>query len=232
MKSRTRLLSSRFLVSLITLPLLVACTSVTGPGDEEAPGCGIPGVLRAQVAFVDIAVVDTDAGRLRSGQTVVIEGDRIAAVGAAAEVTIPEEATVIDGCERVLTPGLADMHVHLRREDLPAYLASGVTTVRNLWGFPDLQRMQAEVAAGTLAAPTIYGMSPGLDGTPPKWPLTQLIMDPAEAAALVRVQADAGWTHLKLYQDLRPDVFEAIVDAARAQNLSYGGHVPHRVGLE
>ena len=218
---------------MVALMLLVACTSVTsGPEDEDRLGCEIPEALSARVAFVDIAVVDTDAGRLETGQTVIVEDRRIVAVGSAAEVDLPADATVIEGCGRVLTPGLADMHVHLRREDLPAYLASGVTTVRNLWGFPDLQRMQAEMELGSLVGPTIYGMSPGLDGTPPKWPLTQLIMDPTEADALVRTQAEAGWTSLKLYQDLRPDVFEAIIKAAQAQGLPYGGHVPSRVGLE
>ena len=124
------------------------------------------------------------------------------------------------------------MHVHLDRNDLGAYLNSGVTTVRNLWGFPDLQAMQAEVRAGTLTSPFIYAISPGLDGTPVKWPVTQLVMDPAEAEATVQRQLDAGWTALKLYQDLRPEPFDAIVEAAQERGLTYGGHVPTRVGLE
>lgn len=228
----TRPPSSRFLVVLAALVLLMGCTRMVVEPEDEAFDCELPEHLGPRVAFVGIAVVDTESGRLRAGQTVVLEEGRIAAVGPADEVDVPASATVIDGCERVLAPGLADMHVHLRRDDLPAYLASGVTTVRNLWGFPDLQRMQAEIQSGALAGPTVYGMSPGLDGTPPKWPLTQLIMDPTDADSLVRAQAVAGWEHLKLYQDLRPDVFEAIIEAAQAQGLSYGGHVPHRVGLE
>ena len=31
-------------------------------------------------------------------------------------------------------PGLIDAHVHMRSVDVPAYLASGILTVRNMWG--------------------------------------------------------------------------------------------------
>lgn len=32
-------------------------------------------------------------------------------------------------------PGLVDMHVHVNTADAPDYLAHGITTVRNMWGF-------------------------------------------------------------------------------------------------
>lgn len=195
----------------------------------EASSCDVPEMLPSWVAFQDIDVLDTDSGRLVSAQTVVIRDGSIVSVS---QGTAPDGIPVIEGCGRVLAPGLADMHVHLDRDDLEAYLQSGVTSVRNLWGFPDLQAMQVEIASGALRGPTIYAISPGLDGTPPKWPLTQLIMDPADADDLVRTQAEAGWTALKLYQDLRPDVFDAVIEAANEQGLRYGGHVPHRVGLD
>ncbi|MEO0557912.1 MAG: amidohydrolase family protein, partial [Bacteroidota bacterium] len=180
-------------------------------------------------AFRNITVVDTDRGRLVDGQTVVVRDGRLDRVTSEPP---PDELAVIDGCDRFLVPGLADMHVHLRREDLTAYLRSGVTTVRNLWGFPGLQSAQAEIDAGALRGPTVYGISPGLDGTPVKWPVTQLVMDPAEAEATVQRQLDAGWTALKLYDDLRSEPFDAIIEAAQAKGVTYGGHVPRRVGID
>ena len=106
-----------------------------------------------------------------------------------------------------------------------------MTTVRNLWGFPDLLAMKAEIEAGTLVGPTIHVISSGLDGTPEKWPLTQLVMAPEEASPVIDGQVAQGYATLKLYSDLRSEPFDAIVEDARARGLDYGGHVPHRVGL-
>jgi imidazolonepropionase-like amidohydrolase len=164
-------------------------------------------------------------------QAVLIAGERIAWVGPAEALEPPPGAVVIEGRGRTLMPGLVDMHVHLDRDDLPAYLAHGVTTVRNMWGFPDVWAMRREIEEGSLSGPAIYTVSPGLDGTPPKWPLTQIVMDPARADSVVGAQWEAGYRTLKLYQDLRPEAYDSIVSAARRRGMDFVGHVPHRVGL-
>jgi len=56
-------------------------------------------------------------------------------------------------------------------------------------------------------------------------------LDPALADSMVQVQIDAGYTTLKLYQDLSLDVYDAVVASALAHGITYVGHVPHRVGL-
>ncbi len=185
----------------------------------------------ADLAFVDVNVVPMNTRRVLRRQTVLIDGDRIAAVGPVDRVKVPAGATIIHGDGRYLMPGLADMHVHLDRDDLRVYVDHGITTVRNMWGFPDVQAMQREIAAGELLGPTIHSISPGLDGTPPKWPLTQLVLEPSQADSVVGVQYDNGWRTLKLYQDLHRDVYDAIIAAARAYGMDYVGHVPTRVGL-
>ncbi|HUP20475.1 MAG TPA: amidohydrolase family protein [Gemmatimonadota bacterium] len=129
-------------------------------------------------------------------------------------------------------PGLVDMHVHLDRADLDSYLAHGVTTVRNLWGFPDIGEMAREIGSGETNGPSIFTVSPGLDGTPPKWPLTQLVMDPAIADSVVEAQWRAGYRTLKVYQDLRPEAYDSIAAAAGRRGMDFVGHVPHRVGLD
>lgn len=185
----------------------------------------------AFIAFVGVDVVPMDSEILLVDQTVIVRNRRIEAVGLRADVAVPEGAERIDGFGRVLMPGLVDMHVHLQEEDLPAYLANGITSVRNMWGHDDIRDMRERVAAGTLAGPTIYTTSPGIDGTPPKWPYTQIVESPAEADATVSRLVAEGWTMLKVYQDLRADVYDAVVAAARARGVPFMGHVPHRVGL-
>jgi imidazolonepropionase-like amidohydrolase len=201
----------------VVLPLLVAT--------PLAPPAASP------ITIVDVRILPMDGSDPRDHQAVLIEGGRIAWVGPADELEAPSGALVIDGRGRTLMPGLVDMHVHLDRDDLPAYLAHGVTTVRNMWGFPDVWAMRREIEAGSLRGPAIYTVSPGLDGTPPKWPLTQIVMDPATADSVVGAQWEAGYRTLKVYQDLRPEAYDSIVSAARRRGMDFVGHVPHRVGL-
>ena len=70
---------------------------------------------------------------------IVIEGGRIKQVGAKNDVKFPENAVVIDASGKFVTPGLADMHNHLRDGtssrrpqalgNARRLLAFGVTTV-------------------------------------------------------------------------------------------------------
>ncbi len=213
--------------------LLAAITLLAAlrPFDAQTEQHSSPQFATADLAFVDVNVVPMDTRRVLRHQTVLIEGDRITALGPADGIEVPAGATIVEGNGRYLMPGLADMHVHLDREDLRAYVDHGITTVRNMWGFPDVQAMQREIAAGELLGPTIHSISPGLDGTPPKWPLTQLVLEPSHADSVVGVQYDSGWRTLKLYQDLHRDVYDAIIAAARTRGMDYVGHVPTRVGL-
>lgn len=211
---------------------LTAIVFLSAVGAYETPADNGPSPrFAADLAFVDVNVIPMDRRRVLRRHTVLVDGDRIAAVGPTDEIEVPAETTIVQGNGRYLMPALADMHVHLDREDLRAYVDHGITTVRNMWGFPDVQAMQREIAAGELLGPTIHSISPGLDGTPPKWPLTQLVLEPSQADSVVNVQYDNGWRTLKLYQDLHRDVYDAIIDAAQARGMDYVGHVPTRVGL-
>jgi imidazolonepropionase-like amidohydrolase len=192
----------------------------------------VPPTTVAPIAIVDVRVLPMDGSGARDHQSVLIEGDRIAWVGPAAALAAPPGTIVVHGDGRTLMPGLVDMHVHLNREDLTTYLAFGITTVRNMWGFPNVWAMMREIEAGETVGPTIFTVSSGLDGTPPKWPLTQLVMDATAADGVVEAQWQAGYRTLKVYQDLRPQAYDSIVAAARRRGMDFVGHVPHRVGLK
>jgi imidazolonepropionase-like amidohydrolase len=172
-----------------------------------------------------------DSEILLIDQTVVIKDRRIVSVGLRSDIPVPLDAVQIDGSGLVLMPGLADMHVHLHEEDLPTYVANGITTVRNMWGHDAVADMAERISTGRLLGPTIYSTSPGIDGPPAKWPFTQIAETPTEATETVARLSSEGWTMLKVYQDLRPDVYSAVVEAARQHRIPFMGHVPHRVGL-
>ena len=88
----------------VILATLAACT--TTPATR-------PGV--AQLAIVGVTVVNPErdgADAAMADATVVISGDRIAAVGPRASTAVPAGATRIDGTGKWLIPGLIDGHVH------------------------------------------------------------------------------------------------------------------------
>ena len=91
------------------------------------------------VAITSVRILDVVAGRIVPDQTAVVVDGLIVSVGAAGETQIPEGARRIEGNDRVLAPGLADMHAHLgfnydmglpiSEHELAVYLAHGVTSI-------------------------------------------------------------------------------------------------------
>ena len=173
-----------------------------------------------------------DSERILRDHTVVVVGDRIAAVGPDAATSWPAGATVVDALDAYVTPGLIDMHVHIRRRELRAYVDAGITSVRNMWGYEALPAVMSDIEERRVVGPTIYSASQGLDGTPADWPETQIIDDPAAADAIVAAQVAAGWRFLKVYNSLSAASYDAIVAAARARGIRYLGHVTNAISVE
>ena len=183
-------------------------------------------------AFTDIAVLPMDRPGLLEHQTVIATDGKVTAMGPANATPVPKGARVIDGRGRTLMPGLIDAHVHMRSGDVPAYLASGILTVRNMWGHEGIKRLQREISSGQLAGPTIYSLSPGLDASPGTWPFTQFVDDASEADRVVAAQEAAGWTTIKVYQRLSAASFDSIVASVRRRHLRFAGHVPTAVTIQ
>ncbi|HWI63168.1 MAG TPA: amidohydrolase family protein [Symbiobacteriaceae bacterium] len=188
------------------------------------------------VAFVHVNVIPMDEERVLPDQTVVVRDGLVERVEASQPP--PADAEVIDGNGWYLMPGLTDMHVHIEGADeLPLYLANGVTTVRNMWGSTGLKRLlgapdhlKLRDAARPLS-PAIYTAGPIMEGAPPTSPLMPVFRSPARAAAAVERQAAAGYDFIKVYDNLSPAVYAAVLVAARRVKLPVVGHVPKQVPL-
>jgi imidazolonepropionase-like amidohydrolase len=214
--------------------VLAACGASVGPSAAPNPASthpspipppAVPPLDRATTAFVGVQVVAMTGAAAVPDATVVVSDGRIAVVGARSTVPVPPAAAVVDGAGLWLMPGLVDAHVHVNTADLPEYVAHGVTSVRNMWGYDTLPAIARRVAAGEVLGPAIYSGSPGIDGTPPQWPQTQILEDPAGADALVQQQVRAGWLFVKVYQRLQPAVYDAVLAAARRHQIRAVGHV-------
>ncbi len=77
----------------------------------------------ATTAIVNANVVNIDDGSATEDAVVLVEDERIAAIGSASEVSVPEGAEVIDAQGNWLIPGMMNMHVHFGLK-LPGKMAA------------------------------------------------------------------------------------------------------------
>lgn len=164
----------------------------------------------------------------QNAQAVLIIGDRITEIGAVGEVEAPQGVRVIDGQGKTLMPGLIDAHIHLSDEtELAAYLAHGVTGVRNMSGYPFHLRLIDKKAKGQLLAPDFMTTGPTLNSPGPNEHIIQtMVVTADEARRAVRDQHRAGFRHVKVYSNLTPETFAAILDEAALLRMTVSGHSP------
>lgn len=206
-----------------------------------ALGCGTGHVRTAEpvapaqpgLAIVDVSVVPMDANHVLEHQTVVIRGDRIAALGPATSTPVPDGTTRIDGHGKWLMPGLVDMHVHMDdADDGTLYVANGVTTIRNMWGTAQTLIARADYAEERALGPTVYTTGPILDGNPVVWPGSVAIENAEQADKEIAAEKAAGYDFVKVYERLGTDGYLGILAAAKRHGLRVFGHVPSAVGLD
>ena len=130
-------------------------------------------------------LLDVKTGNMLTGQSIIIEGDKIVSVGPAAETKMPAGATMIDLPNATVLPGLIDAHTHLTadpanlgyeglgisypREALigarnaRVTLQAGFTTVRNVGagGYSDVALRDA-INAGDVPGPRMLVSGPAM----------------------------------------------------------------------
>lgn len=182
-------------------------------------------------AFVHVNVVPMDSERVLKDQTVIVEYGIVKTIGTL--VPIPQNARMIDGGGKLfLSPGLADMHTHSQsREDLAIYLANGVTTVLNMGGASSqfLTHIRSTANEGRIPAPHVY-IAFRVDGTPQYGEF--IVTTAEEARALVHFAKTNGYDFIKVYNNLSPECFYALVDEGKREHMAVVGHGITLVGLK
>tara|TARA_Y100000588_G_scaffold356854_1_gene413546 strand:+ start:1030 stop:2328 length:1299 start_codon:yes stop_codon:yes gene_type:complete len=174
------------------------------------------------------------ADRIYDGDTVlhdhavIVEGDSI--TGLVKLNAVPSDLPLIrhPGC--TIIPGLIDTHMHFMRWQGPAFLAYGVTTVRDTGNDLDWI-LQCREAWPKETWPRILCMGPLLDGDPPGHPLVaRTITDVDAAAVAVRETASSGVDAIKLYASIAAEWIAPMVEASHAAGLKVSMHcLPHGV---
>jgi hypothetical protein len=181
----------------------------------------------AGLAFTHARVLDVERGRSIADQTVVVAGDRIAAVGSTKTTPVPAGAETLDVAGEALLPGLWDMHAHLGPPDGVLNIASGVTTVRDVGNDPDrLDDYKKRFDDGTAIGPHVLRAG-FIEGRNEKAAASKITAEtPAEAKAGVLFFARRGYEMIKIYNSVRPELVPVITREAHAHGMTVTGHIP------
>lgn len=182
-------------------------------------------------ALVGGDVVDGVSDRTLGDMTVLVEDGRIREIGPRADIAIPDGAEVIDVAGKTLMPGLWDMHAHSNQVQwAPAYLAGGVTTIRDLGNELEFATaFRDAIASGDAMGPDILlsGMTDG-EGITGNGVVRATTAE--EAREVVALYAENGYRQVKIYTAIQPDVLRVLTEEAHARGMSVTGHVPRAVG--
>lgn len=178
-------------------------------------------------ALVGGNVVDVVSNNIKEDMTLLIEDGKIVAIGKNDAVEVPKGAKIIDVAGKTLIPGLWDMHAHSNQVQwAPAYLAGGVTTIRDngnelefATAFRDAIATEGSVGPDILLA----GMT---DGPGPKGNGIIRARSVEEAKEVVALYHKNGYEQIKIYTSIEPEILKVLSEEAHKVGMTVTGHVP------
>lgn len=189
------------------------------------------------IALENVTIIDGTGSPSKPGQTILIEDRRIAAVGPAGEVAIPEGTERIDFTDHTVIPGLIGLHDHtfyttsLREIQLNftapmLYLASGVTTIRTTGSIAPYAELSLKrtIDRGAAVGPKIFATGPYMTGGTAL--SNEAKLNSAEdARRVVKYWAEEGVSWFKAYTLISKEELGAAIDEAHKHGLKVTGHL-------
>ena len=209
-------------------------------------------IIAQKKALVGGTLIDGFGGKPLYNSVILIDNDKITAVGHQGNLTVPKGYDIISTEGMSVMPGLWDMHVHLMINGHSDYthwdtayidrfesvimpssahqlLMAGVTSARDLGAPLDASiNVRNRINKGEIPGPTMYMSGPFLQHKPYpgteafRWGINGVI----DARAKVDKLANAGVDCIKLidHDEMTFDEVKAIVDQAHKRNLKVVGH--------
>ena len=223
--------------------LLVACHQSSRAPEPQ----------RADLAVRAARVLDPGSGTITRDVTLLVRGDRIAAIVPTATYDTGRAERFIDVGDATLLPGLIDAHVHLTIGGAPAanalaILRAGFTTVADLGArSPRVIRLRDSIASGAIPGPRVLaaGLWIGVQGGVCEFGGIGVRGAADAFAARVRENVAAGANLIKACVtgwpndahswpdsvELSPAILTALTGAAHAANRRVVAHALSRAGV-
>lgn len=203
-------------------------------------------------ALVGGTLVDGFGSKPLRNSVILIEGERIKAIGQVGSLEIPRGSEVISTEGMTVLPGLWDMHIHLMINGHSDYthwdktypavfesvimpasakqlLLAGVTSARDLGGPLEASiSVRDKINAGRIPGPTLYVSGPFIQHEP--YPGTEQfrwgVKGAEDARAKVKKIAEAGVNCVKLidHDQMTMEELMAVVDEAHKHRLPVVAH--------
>lgn len=214
-----------------TRDLSKSFTFVPGAADSVAPidtagvaiGLQLPSDVPAGIiAFTNARIITMKGDEVIENGTVVVEKNRIRAVGPASAVEVPRGAHIVECGGKTIMPGLIDVHAHMWHPSITpsqswlylANLAFGVTTTHDPSNPTETVFTNAEmVRAGELVGPRVFSTGTilyGADGD-----FKAVINSEDDARSHLRRMKAVGAFSVKSYNQPRRNQRQQVIKAAR-----------------
>ena len=210
---------------------------------ERSQGTSTP-EAEPVLAIVNGAIIDGTGAAPIVGGTIIIQGDKIVAVGETSTVSIPNQATVVDVADFTVLPGIINSHVHFTFDPLTRhnFLLEGVTAVcdlgtslRCLSNFDRDCTLENQPAARGFKAGPMITVPHGYPGTFRNYCWHYPVDTPAAARLAVEDLLEQGVDVIKISLEpgrpcqpwpvLTPAQVQIIADTAHARGKLVRAHV-------
>lgn len=213
-------------MSVIALLLLSTTAALGNPAQAVPNEVNRVAAPRAtqRLAIRGATLIDGRGGPPVQDSVVLIEENRIEAVGRMTDLPVPDGFETIDAGGLTLLPGFIDAHFHLEGDDLPGlFLKNGVTSVRDPGEWIETYSLVLE-SEDTL--PRLFLAGPHLDMAPPAYPGDSVIVrDERETRLAVSRSINDGASVIKVYFRLSLDLIRVAVETAHARGIPVTGHL-------
>ncbi len=183
---------------------------------------------KGKIALKGARIITMKGDEVIENGTIIINENKIEAIGKTEDVAIPSDAKVIDCAGKTIMPGIVDVHSHLstwRTGPSPqkqwsyfANLAYGVTTTHDPSSNSEMVFSQSEmVKAGYMVGPRIYSTGTILYGAEGDFKAVINNYDDAHFA-LARTKAFGAFS-VKSYNQPRREQRQQVIKAARDLNI-------------
>jgi hypothetical protein len=190
------------------------------------------------LAITNVSVLATDCSKMLDSLTVLVKNGNIITI--AKDVKITDEYKIIDGTGQYLIPGLVDTHAHLHhnKNDLLLFLANGITSIFNMNSEQGTYLEWRKEGLNGALSPRIYVAAGGMSTKKGMMQKLKSLVGfskkyntPSQARKAVKQFKEEGYDAIKSYAPSK-EVYYAIMDEAKKQDMLVTGHLPFEVGLE